>query len=195
MKKLAQTYPKLARRQNGAVLIIGLIFLVVLTLIVMSALRSATFQERMAANARNQQQAFEAAEALLRDASTTLFSRNGLMDKYDPKDFSTFGALSLGCTNGLCQTAAAGVERWRTYNWGSATLTKTFSVSTLNIKDISTNPPPRYFVEVVDPPLPTSNGSGGGCNYGIFNVTARAVARDSAVALVQGTYKFKPQIC
>lgn len=61
-------------KESGAVLITGLIFMVVLTIIVISALRSATLEERMAANARNRQLALQAAEAVLRDAETALFA-------------------------------------------------------------------------------------------------------------------------
>ncbi len=193
MKNFAHRDERLALRQKGAVLIISLIFLVVLTLIVLSALRGATFQERMAANARNQQQAFEAAEAVLRDAAVTLFVQGGVFDNYKATDFSAFDSTTKGCANGLCQKAGVGVERWRTYNWGSTTLTKTFSIASLNMEKVPTQP--RYFIELVDAPRESAVGSGNGCEAGIYNITARAVGRDSAVALVQGTYKFKPQTC
>ncbi|QLQ04576.1 MAG: hypothetical protein HZY77_17160 [Thiobacillus sp.] len=58
--------------QNGAALITGLIFLVVLTLISLSAIKSTSLEERMAGNARDQDAAFEAAEAGIRDAMKLL---------------------------------------------------------------------------------------------------------------------------
>lgn len=56
------------RRESGAVLITGLIFMTLVMLIALSVMRSATLEERMAANARNRQLALEAAEAVVRDA-------------------------------------------------------------------------------------------------------------------------------
>jgi type IV pilus assembly protein PilX len=55
-----------AQRQNGAVLVVGLIILVVLTLIGVQALRGNAAQERMAFNVRERNAAFQAAEAALR---------------------------------------------------------------------------------------------------------------------------------
>ena len=54
------------RQQYGAVLVVSLILLLVMTLIGLSAMRSTTLEERMAGNARNQESAFQAGEAALR---------------------------------------------------------------------------------------------------------------------------------
>jgi type IV pilus assembly protein PilX len=185
MNKLTRQLGKPTRNQQGAVLIISLIFLVVLTLIVVSSLRSATSQERMAANARNEHQAFEAAEAVLRDAQITLFAPGGVLDKFNPKNFSST------CANGLC---SLGTDRWKTHNWASNTLTRGFSNTALNLQNIPQQP--RYFVEMLQAPSDlVSTGSGNGCEAGLYNVTARAVGRDSAVSVVQQTFKVKPSSC
>jgi type IV pilus assembly protein PilX len=55
-----------AGRQRGAVLIVGLIILVVLTLLGVQALRGNLAQERMSYNVRERNAAFQAAEAALR---------------------------------------------------------------------------------------------------------------------------------
>ena len=55
------------RRQRGAVLVVGLIFLALLTLIGVTAFSVATQEERMAGNARDRLRAFEAAETALRE--------------------------------------------------------------------------------------------------------------------------------
>ncbi len=54
--------------QQGASLVIALMFLIVLTILGLVAVRSSTVQERMAGNDRDRAIAFEAAEAALRDA-------------------------------------------------------------------------------------------------------------------------------
>lgn len=58
--------------QRGAVLVVGLLLLVVLTLIGVASMQSTTLQERMAANMREQEQAFQSAEAALRSGENFL---------------------------------------------------------------------------------------------------------------------------
>ena len=55
-------------RQRGAVMIVTLLFLVILTMLGITALSSTTMEERMAGNTRDSQTALQAAEAALRDA-------------------------------------------------------------------------------------------------------------------------------
>jgi len=55
-----------AKGQKGAVLVIGLIILVVLTLLGVQGMRTNVAQERMAANMRERNVAFQAAESALR---------------------------------------------------------------------------------------------------------------------------------
>lgn len=63
--KLTRLHP--LRRQNGAVLIITLIMLIVITLVTVSSVRSTTVDERMAGNARDRNKAFQAAEAAVQN--------------------------------------------------------------------------------------------------------------------------------
>lgn len=56
------------RRQAGAALITGLIFLVVLTMIGITSARMSSLEERMSGNMRDRAYAMQAAEAALRDA-------------------------------------------------------------------------------------------------------------------------------
>lgn len=59
-------YPRQVRSERGAALVVGLVFLVVMTLIAVTAMQSTTLQERMAGNVRDRSLAFQAAEAALR---------------------------------------------------------------------------------------------------------------------------------
>jgi type IV pilus assembly protein PilX len=56
------------QRQSGAVLIISLIILLVLTIIGVTAMRSATLEEKMAANSMNHNVTFHAAESAIENA-------------------------------------------------------------------------------------------------------------------------------
>lgn len=66
------------QRQRGAVLVVGLIFLVMLSLLGVTAYSMATQEERMSGNTRERLRAFEGAEASLRDCESVLTSAGGL---------------------------------------------------------------------------------------------------------------------
>lgn len=56
------------RRQRGAALVVGMILLLVLTVLGISGLVTATLELQMAGNAQNQERSFQAAEAGIEDA-------------------------------------------------------------------------------------------------------------------------------
>lgn len=66
MKRKQTTH--LHRYQQGAVLVVGLLILLLLTLIGTSAMQGTSMQERMSGNMRDRNLAFQAAEAALREA-------------------------------------------------------------------------------------------------------------------------------
>lgn len=126
--------------QHGAALITGLIFLVVLTLITLSATKSTSLEERMAGNARDQGLAFQAAEAGIRDAIAT---HPGL----SPSNFAP------GCAAGLCSNNAT-TPVWTTIaNWASSP-TLAYSGT---INGVATQP--HYIIELLPPTVPPSGFS------------------------------------
>ena len=60
--------PTMRSRERGAILIVTLLFLVILTMLGVTAMTGTTMEERMAGNARDGSIALQAAEAALRDA-------------------------------------------------------------------------------------------------------------------------------
>lgn len=58
------------RKQCGSVLAIALIFLLLMTLLGVTAMRTTTMQERMAGNVRDRNLAFQAAEVALREGES-----------------------------------------------------------------------------------------------------------------------------
>lgn len=56
------------RAQRGAVLVVSLLILLVLTIIGVSGMQSSTLEEKMASNSRDRNVAFQSSEAALRDA-------------------------------------------------------------------------------------------------------------------------------
>lgn len=59
-------------KQQGATLIVGLIMVVLISIIGLSAIRGSGMQEQMAGNMRDRQLAFQASEAALREAEEDL---------------------------------------------------------------------------------------------------------------------------
>ena len=57
-----------SRKQRGAILIVALIFLMVMTVLILASIRGTVMQERMASNLYDRSLAFQAAEAALREA-------------------------------------------------------------------------------------------------------------------------------
>lgn len=70
-------------RQHGAVLIISMIILLVMTLIGVTGLRTTTLEERMAGNMRDRALAFESAEAGLRFAEDYIESNIASLGAFD----------------------------------------------------------------------------------------------------------------
>ncbi len=70
-------------RQRGAALVVGLIFLAMLSLMGVAAYSVATQEERMSGNTRDRIRAFEAAEASLRDCESVLAPIGGGLPVFD----------------------------------------------------------------------------------------------------------------
>lgn len=56
---------KVVKKQAGAVLVIGLVFLLIMTVVGVTAIQSSTMQERMAGNASDRNEVFQNAETVL----------------------------------------------------------------------------------------------------------------------------------
>jgi type IV pilus assembly protein PilX len=170
------------RGQGGVVLVTGLIFMVILTLIVLALLRSGTLEERMAANARNRQIALQAAEAVLRDAEISLF----------PSGFAQ-PVFTDACTDGFCAPPSGSTPRWKTVDWTSASTTRSFASGNSNLSASLVASQPRYIVERVSAaPCPNAAGL---IPMFAYRITARGVGQDSSEAIVQSIYWARPSTC
>lgn len=135
------TLPQALHKQRGAALLTGLIFLVVLTLLTLSAIKATSLEERMAGNARDQEVAFQAAEAAIRDAMVNVIPT-----------LKTTDFVSASCVNGLCLNNTT-TPIWTTItnnnDWNSA---KTRAFSGVPLKMDSSTPlpnQPRFIVELL----------------------------------------------
>lgn len=168
-------------KESGAVLITGMIFLVVLTIIVISAMRSATLEERMSANARNRQLALQAAEAVLRDAEVNLFAA-APFDPFTPSSFTST------CANGFCTVLASATPYWQSINWTTAN-SRSFAATTSELDDLPSQP--RYIVEIVSAEPPGA----GLCGKVLYRITARGMSNDSSTVFLQTMVRRLPASC
>lgn len=98
------------KREQGASLFVGLIFLAILTVLGLMAMRVSTLEERMSGNARDRSVAFQAAEAALRDAELDIkcLAYNASGNLAAPTKSRAIGCISgavgadASCTDGLC---------------------------------------------------------------------------------------------
>ncbi len=87
---------KIVTKERGAVLIVALIFMLILSFIGVSSMQGTSMQEKMSGNLRDRYSAFNAAEAALlegeRQASTSYF--DGSLDADTSKSGTYAGAFS-----------------------------------------------------------------------------------------------------
>ena len=182
-----------ARQQAGAALITGLIFLVVLTMIGITAARMSTLEERMSGNMRDRATAMQAAELALRDAirdainAVPASARNisGITNFVADCGASTSGTLT---DDGLCYNGSAG---YATPIWTTANMTAAPSVEygqftgAANIDGVANQP--RYIIEGFLKSMP---GGAVDAPSSFYRITVRAEgARDNTVVWLQEVYR------
>ena len=186
----------LKRTEGGSVLITSLVFLMILTMLVLSSLANGTIDEKLSGNLRDKQIAFQAAEAVLREAESTLFSL-APFDPYDPDMFTDDCEPSeAGRPGGLCRARELGkTPRWQTLDWNRSAQSRTFARKADRLSDQFGELPvqPRYIVEMVTEPYQPNPAAA--CEPGIVQITARGEGRNHSVVLLQSTYRFLPKQC
>ncbi|WP_179957737.1 pilus assembly PilX family protein [Exilibacterium tricleocarpae] len=184
-------------RQQGAVLVVSLVILLVMSVVGVSSMVSTTLQERMAGNARQKTLANSAAETALRNAEAYLVTQIT----------STPRLARFDGTNGLYadyqfipeiinRTPATGSFKDNDFN-NSENWTNANSVAVADLSAGVTAQNPRYFIEymgrdkgtankvVVDPndPTPTTYPH-------LFRVVAIGWAQDPNIySIYQSTFK------
>ena len=111
------------RGQRGAILIISLMFLVVLTMLALTTMGSISLEERMAGQYRDLNVAFQAAESAIRDAERDVWGtgtitatprapiisgRTGFGDGNDAPNGTCTNSSSATYGRGLCYASATG---------------------------------------------------------------------------------------
>jgi type IV pilus assembly protein PilX len=156
---------------KGVALPVVLIFLVVMMLLGVTAIRNVTLGEKMAGNQRNQQLAFQAAEQALR------YCEN--MVRTDSKWAS------------IIQPVTTGANNWEVdANWGNANSVNIITEVKATSQGLSA--PPRCMAENVSKTLALDvNETVRDKSIRAFRITARATGgADTAVVMLQSYLKF-----
>lgn len=162
-------------RQAGVALITGLVFLAMLTLIAVTAMKSTALEERMAGNARSRDLAFQGAEAAVRAAEVVLSGAS--LPAFNGSKPGYYAQLDNG----------ASAAYWKDeHNWAARSVT--YSGTLTGVKEA------RFVVEA----LPVSLGSGGDDSLvakplsggEIFRITARGIGADgTSNVILQTTFR------
>lgn len=183
-----QAHPSMPAKQAGVVLIVGLVMVLLITIVSLSAIRGTGLQENMAGNMRDRNIAFQAAESALIEGENIVGPQNIILPAFECAQGS-----------GLCQDLSDIPQNSVLY-MADAAWKLSAKESLLEIKELASKP--SYLVEELQLPIGASaaaEGSGidfvsiGASGTGDpvpYRVTARAVglSQDTRVVL-QSTYK------
>lgn len=164
-------------KQSGSALIVSLIFLVILTLVGISAIQTSTLQERMSGNSKDVNLAFQSTEAAVRSAeqflqSATLPAFDGNNGRYQ-----------------LCEDATSTETECNPPEWDDPS-----SEGWVTVSDIDdTNQEPEYFIQkyisVFDPSA-TLAADEPIVFIDIYKVVARGYGQsDASVVAIETTYR------
>ena len=170
--------PPKATCQSGVVLIISLVMLLLLTLIGTTSMQSTSLEEKMVGNMRDQNTAFQRAEAALRAGEAATASSPG---------FSCAG--TGGYYDSTTTTACAQLPYWQTVDWTNTNQTIAYSVDNMHYS---------YYIEQLDPVVNDTDilEAGVSLNSGLgapptlwYRITARGTGNsNNTVILLQSTY-------
>ncbi|MFC4160179.1 pilus assembly PilX family protein [Chitinimonas lacunae] len=160
-----RAFPPPRRQQHGFILITTLIFLVVLTLFVLSSVRTGTLQLRMVGNLADRGVAFENADLAIRAGELQAYgySHNLLAFTADcnKNGNATRRGLCLDLSNNY----------WKTYQWNDN------ASMTVPLKNSEAVSQPRFYVEWMNEVKKNILGQelkGSGGNVYVFSVVGRA---------------------
>ncbi|HYL88943.1 MAG TPA: PilX N-terminal domain-containing pilus assembly protein [Burkholderiales bacterium] len=178
-------------REQGAALVVALMFLIILTLLGLATMTGTTLEERMAGNSRDYNVALQAAEAALRDAeadlkgtgvsplraiTVTAFPVDLIGNVTTPSGCQTTG----GTTTGLCIIGSETTQLYNTstVSWSSgSSTTAAYGQFTGASSLTGVSSQPRYFMELMQfadgRNKDRVSGASGTVDYYYVRITAR----------------------
>lgn len=176
----SEAHRQRGKTEAGAVLVVSLVFLLVLTLIGLTGMQVTSLEEKMSGNMRDRNLAFQAAESALRTGEMYLTLPTV------PTFSCTYGRYSWNDVN--CDGTREDTQIWDSSSDWSGTSKVTYSSGTL----ASTSSPPAYIIEQMPPVVESGDSLEAGIaqDSQYYRVTARATGGTAdAVVLVQSLYK------
>lgn len=195
-------------KERGAVLFVALVFLVLITLLALTAASTSVLQERMTGGLRNNQLALMGAESGLRGVEWSIWNRSNNASGSNKFDCQPNG----GSTNDSCYrmsgpnatvTAFRNAKSWLgSSDGGQAYATKTLTSLSNAQSSAQLANQPRYLIEDLGrvlPPNSPPSGQGGG-RFGIggkgagnqtlesFRITARSTGGNDGSIRVAESY-------
>ena len=181
-------------RQRGAVLVLAMIFLLLLTIVAISTSGRSLLQERMAGAMRNAQQAEWSAENALRGVEWNLFNGNASITCYNSSNagaispkVTAFRQSSIWITDGATEYKGAGVP----IDYSATTADPALSTAVMADN-------PWYIVELLGQDLSPNDGngpqkeippSGSSTKFYLYRITARATGGSpSTIRVVESTF-------
>jgi type IV pilus assembly protein PilX len=163
-------------QQKGAVLIVSIIVLLVLTLISVTAMQTTSLEEKMAGNMRNKNLAFQAAEAALRAGEGYL--SGATLDPFND-------------TNGLYQPYIGSEQRWEIIDWYTPAKVRTYDEDSDggDLNDLASMP--TYIIEELSVDTETGGSLEAGTPHDskLYRVTSRGVGGTAnAVVMLQSVF-------
>ncbi|MCI0400643.1 MAG: PilX N-terminal domain-containing pilus assembly protein [Gammaproteobacteria bacterium] len=163
-------------QQKGAVLIVSIIVLLVLTLISVTAMQTTSLEEKMAGNMRNKNLAFQAAEASLRAGEGYL--SGATLDSFDG-------------TNGLYQPYTGSEQRWEIVDWYTPANVRTYDedLDGGDLNDLASMP--TYIIEELSVEETGGSLEAGTVHDGkLYRVTSRGVGGTAnAMVMLQSVFR------
>lgn len=174
--------------QHGSALIMGLIMLLVITMIGLTAMQTTTQQERMAGNLRDRNIAFQAAESALRRGENALMLR--CIKDGDFPGLGTFDIDDVDPRAFINGAASASKASWEIHSHLFDDFNGACDVAETHVELAESLDPPRYFVERQPPMSGASLEAGVPKTIQVFKVTSRGVGgSDAAVVVLQSSLK------
>lgn len=182
------SYSPGCRRQRGVALVMGLVFLIILTLLGIGAMNTTALEEKMAFNAKDRNLAFQAAETALRYSENWIGSQLGAPTGFPDN------------AKGLYDPSTTATPVWDSVAWTGSTNLVAYpntpgQTGTGSLAQISTQP--KYVIEYLGemtPPggsLTMTNTTSNRVHY--YRVTARGTGgTNAAVVMVQSTFSRGP---
>lgn len=178
--------PRGRAHQSGAVLVVALMFLLIITMLGITTLQSTTAEERMGGNTRDWNNALQAAEGALRDGWFDVSGNCATgTTGCSPRNPAISGATNFGGsagTAGTCSSTGLCLPNGTYPNYTQLDISNWSAVNPVTFGTYTLAPgatlfpqtqQPQYIVEALCTPDSTSSLGGAGCPKYYYRITAR----------------------